>query len=172
QQFHQLALSIVNAISGAPVSVTRLSHAAGVDEIFFAGLDANVLAGLASDTFVANENHWHMRVAEKTNCRALISETSNGIEIIEHVAPLPWRIERGVHDRKIVDPPLQWQAAQPFLILLIQMFARPLNGALGQFVEAFRRRREGRLFVVITFNPLPTHFPHTSHPFLRISLLT
>ena len=47
-----------------------------------------------------------MGVAEKTNGRALIGETRDRIEVIEHVAPLPGRIERGVHDGKIVHSPL------------------------------------------------------------------
>jgi hypothetical protein len=46
QQFDEVVLDVVNTISGAPVSVTGLTHAAGVDEIFFAWLNTNVLGGL------------------------------------------------------------------------------------------------------------------------------
>ena len=52
-----------------------------------------------------------MGVAEETNGRALICETRDGIEIVEHVAPLPGRIEGGVHDREIVHLALQGQTA-------------------------------------------------------------
>src|SRR5215216_3092908 len=127
QQFYELVLDVVNTISGAPVSVTRLSHAASVDEIFFARLNTNVLGVLAPDAVIAHKYHWHMRMAEKTDGCPLIRKARDGVEIIEHVAPLPGRIERGVHDGKIVYPSLQWQAAQPFSVLLIQTFARPLN---------------------------------------------
>jgi hypothetical protein len=106
QKFDEMVLDVVYAISCAPVSVARLSHAAGVDEIFFARLDANVLGRLTPDAFVANKDHWHVCVAEKTDGGALIGETRDRIEIIEHIAPLPGRIERGVHDRKIMHPPL------------------------------------------------------------------
>src|SRR5215831_19032520 len=93
QQFDQVILDVVNAIAGAPVSVTRLADATGVDEIFFSRLDANVLCGVAPDAFLAYKHHWHMGVAEKTDSRALICGTRSGVEIIEHVAPLAGRIE-------------------------------------------------------------------------------
>src|SRR2546423_7389494 len=137
QQLDKLVFYIVNAICCVPVAVTRLPDAAGVNEIFFCGLDANVLGSLAPNAFGAHEYHRHMGVAEETNGRALISETRDGIEIIKHVAPLPGRIEGGMHDSEIVHPALQRQSAQPFLVLLIQAFARPIDGALGKFIEAF-----------------------------------
>ena len=49
-----------------------------------------------------NKNHGHMGVAEKTDGRALIGETCDRVEVVKNVAPLTGRIERGVHDRKIV----------------------------------------------------------------------
>ena len=52
-----------------------------------------------------------MSVAEKTDGRALIRKTRDGVEIVEDVAPLPGRIERGVHDCEIVNLSLQRQAA-------------------------------------------------------------
>ena len=52
-----------------------------------------------------------MGVSEKTNCCALIREIREGIEIIEHITPLSGRIERGVHDGKVVHQALQRQAA-------------------------------------------------------------
>src|SRR4029453_11201644 len=113
QQFDEVVLDVVNTISGAPVSVTGLADAAGVDEIFFARLNTNVLGGLAPDAVIAHKYHRHMRVAEKTDSCPLIRKTRDGVEIIEHVAPLPGRIEGGVHDCKIVHPSLQRQAAQP-----------------------------------------------------------
>src|ERR1700747_3245760 len=67
QQFNEIVLDVVNAISGAPVSVTGLAHAAGVDEIFFARLNTNMLGVLTPDAIVAHKYHRHMRVAEKTD---------------------------------------------------------------------------------------------------------
>src|SRR5437667_268686 len=138
QQFDEVVLDVVNTISGAPVSVTRLSHAAGVDEVFFARLNSNVFGGLTPDAVIAHKYHRHMRVAEKTDGRPLIRKTGDGVEIIKYVAPLPGRIQGSVHDRKIVYPSLQRQATQPFLVLLIQTFARPLDGAFGKLVKTFR----------------------------------
>src|SRR5882724_11692199 len=111
QQFDEVVLDVVNTISGAPVSVTGLTHAASVDEIFFARLNTNVLGVLAPDALIAHKYHRHMRVAEKTDGRPLIRKTRDGVEIIEYVAPLPGRIEGGVHDGKIANPSLQRQAA-------------------------------------------------------------
>src|SRR5207247_603861 len=96
QQFDQVVVDIVNAIRSAPVPVARLSDTAGVNEVFFAWLDPNVLAGLALDTFVANKRHRHMGVPEKTDCRALIRKTREGIEMIEHINPFSGRVERDV----------------------------------------------------------------------------
>jgi hypothetical protein len=111
QQFDEVVLDVVNTICGAPVSVTGLTHAASVDEIFFARLNTNVLGVLAPDAVIAHKYHRHMRVAEKTDGRPLIRKTRDGVEIIEYVAPLPGRIEGGVHGCKIVNPSLQRQAA-------------------------------------------------------------
>jgi hypothetical protein len=88
-----------------------LTHAAGVDEIFFAWLDTNVLGGLTPYAVIAHKYHRHMCVAEKADGGPLIRKTRDGVEIIEYVAPLPGRIEGGVHDGKIVNPSLQRQAA-------------------------------------------------------------
>ncbi len=115
QEFDEVVLDVVNTISSSPVSVTRLAHAAGVDEIFFAGLNTNVLGVLAPDAVIAHKYHRHMGVAEKTDSCPLIRKTRDGVEIIEHVPPLAGRIEGGVHDGKIVNPLLQRQAAQPLL---------------------------------------------------------
>ena len=52
------------------------------------------------------------------------------------------------------------------------MFARPLDGAFGQFVEAFRRRRERRLFVVITLNHWAIEFADKFDAFSRICIVT
>ena len=111
QQFDEVVLDVVNTISGAPVSITRLPHTAGVDEIFFAGLNTNVLGSLTPDALIAHEYHRHMRMAEETDSRPLIRKTRDGVEIIEYVAPLPGRIEGGVHGCEIVNPSLQRQAA-------------------------------------------------------------
>src|SRR6266481_5080288 len=119
QQFDEVVLDVVNTISGAPVSVTGLTHAAGVDEILFARLNTNVLGGLAPDAVIAHKYHRHMRVAEKTDGRPLIRKTRDGVEIVEYVAPLPGRIEGGVHGCKIVNSSLQRQAAQPLPVLLV-----------------------------------------------------
>src|SRR5262245_33356268 len=138
QQFDEVVFDVVNTICGTPVSVAGLAHAAGVDEIFFARLNPNVLGGLAPDALIAHKHHRDMGVAKETDGRPLIRKTRDGVEIVEYVTPLPRRIERGVDNRKIVYPLLQRQAAQPFSVLLIQTFARPLDRTLGELVETFR----------------------------------
>src|SRR6185436_6522343 len=137
QQFDEVVVDVVNAISRAPVSVTRLAHAACVNEIFFASFNTNVIGGLTTDAVFAHKYHRHMRVAEKTDSCPLIRKARSGVEIIEYVAPLPGGIERGVHDGKIEYPSLQRQAAQPFSVLLSQTFARPLDRAFCELVETF-----------------------------------
>src|SRR5262249_6398625 len=129
---------VVNTISGAPISVARLSNATGVDEILFAGLNTNVLGGITPDAIIAHKYHRHVRVAKKTDGRSLIGKTRAGVQIIEYVAPLPGGIESGVHNGKIMHPSLQRQAAQPFPVLLTQPFARPLDRAFGELIETLR----------------------------------
>ena len=104
QQFDEIALNVVNAVRRAPVTIAGLPHAAGVDEILPARLDANMLFPFLPDAaLVPNEHHGHMRVAEETDRGALISETRDGVEVIKNVAPLPGCIECGVNDRKMMD---------------------------------------------------------------------
>ena len=172
QKFDEVVLDIVNAISRAPVSVTRLAHASGVDEIFFASLNTNVLGSLATDAVIAHKYHRHMRVAEKTDPCALIRKTRHGIEIVEHVAPLPGRIESGVHDGKILNPLLQRQAAEPLSVLLIQAFARPLDRAFGELVETLRRLSERRLLVVVAFHHRAIELADKLDAFTRICVVT
>ena len=69
-----------------------------------------------------------MGVAEKTNRRVLIGEARGGVEIVEDVAPLRRRIERRVDDGEIAHLSLQSQVAQPFLVFVGQVVARPLDG--------------------------------------------
>src|SRR5436189_1227809 len=142
QQFDEIVLDVVNTISSAPVSVARLANTARVDEIFLARLNTNVLGVVAPDAVIAHKYHRHMRVAEKTDGRPLIRKTRDGVEIVEYVAPLPGRIESGVHDGKVVYPLLQRQAAQPFPLRLVQAFARPPHRAFGELVETLRWRGE------------------------------
>src|SRR6266542_1812648 len=80
QQFDQIVLNIVDAVSRAPVTVAWLPHAACVDEILPATLDANVFFPfLPYAALVPNKNHGHMGVAEKTDGGALIRETRDGV---------------------------------------------------------------------------------------------
>src|SRR5437667_8677446 len=65
QQFDEVVLDVVNTISGAPVSVTRLTHAASVDEIFFARLNTNVLGVLAADSVIVNKVYRQMRLSDQ-----------------------------------------------------------------------------------------------------------
>ena len=103
-QFDEIVFNVVNAIRRAPVSVAWLPDAAGVDEILFGWLDANVFGPFLPDTLIANKYHWHVCVAEKADCGALICETRDSVEVAKDITPLPRRIECSMHDRKIVYP--------------------------------------------------------------------
>jgi hypothetical protein len=108
-----------------------LPDAAGVDEILFGRLDANVFGPFLPHALIANKYHGHVCVAEKADCGALICETRDSVEVAKYITPLAGRIECSMHDRKIVYPFLQWQAAQPFFVLIRQIVAGPLNSELG-----------------------------------------
>ena len=129
---------MVNAIGRVPVPVARLADASHVDEIFFAGLDSQLVDLLTLNTFVPDERHWHVGMPKKTNGGVLVSKTGGSVEIVKHVAPLFRRIERRVHDREITDLPLQFQIAKPLDIFRGQMIAGPLNRRFRHFVEVAR----------------------------------
>jgi hypothetical protein len=134
----KIALNVVNAVSSTPISVSWLSDTAHVDEILLSRLNPNRVNHLPSDALVANKNYGHMGVAKKADGRALISEARGGLEVIKNVTPLGWCIERRVHDRKIAHLLLVRQITEPLLVLFCQFVARPLDGALGQFVKVGR----------------------------------
>ena len=103
----QIVLRIVNTVRCAPVSITRLAHTAHVDEILFSRLDVNVLNPFPPDAFISNKHHGHMCVSKETNVGALIGKARGRIEVVKNISPLLRRIERSVHDGKIVDTRLQ-----------------------------------------------------------------
>ena len=133
-----VVFNVINAVGGAPIGVARLTDAAGINEILFARLDAEQFGADTSDAVVADKGHGYMSMAEETNGRVLIGETRGCVEIIEDVTPLCRCIERRVHDGEIAHLPLQAQVAQPYFVLCREVIARPLDSALGQFIEAAR----------------------------------
>ena len=150
--FNDAVVDVVDAVSGAPIGVARLTDAAGVNEILFARLDAEQFDSHASYSFVTDKGHGHVGVTEEANGRVLIGETRGRVEIIEDVTPLCRCIERGVHDGKIAHLPLQAQVAQPHLVLRCEVIARPFDGALGEFIEVARGFDQRGLFVMIALD--------------------
>ena len=148
-----ILLGMINAIGGTPIAVARLADAAGVDEIFFRRLNRDLLDLQPLHAVIAHEGDRDMGVPEKTNRRVLISEAGDGVEIVEDVAPLAGSIECGVHDGEIAHLPRESQIAQPFLVRLGQIFARPFDRVFGQLIKiAVGGSSERRLFVVISLD--------------------
>src|SRR6266850_2655007 len=86
--FDHRALDMINAIRRAPIGIAWLTDAAGINKIFFARIDPQLVDSLSLHAVVAHEGHRHMGVPEETNARVLISEARGSVEIVEDVAPL------------------------------------------------------------------------------------
>src|SRR5689334_23793589 len=52
----QILVGVVNAIGSAPITVTWLSDASGINEIFFSELDMNLFQLGTTSAFVADES--------------------------------------------------------------------------------------------------------------------
>src|SRR5204863_719731 len=100
----QIFIGVVDAIGGAPITITRLADAAGVNKIFFAKFDVNLFLLSAAGALVPNKSASNMGVTKKTNGGVLISEAVGGIEIAKDVEPLPWSIAGGCYDGEIGHP--------------------------------------------------------------------
>jgi hypothetical protein len=103
--FDHIFLDVINAISGAPIAIPRLSDAANVNEVFFRFLDCELIDLHFLYAVVAHKCSCYVRVPEEANGRVLIGETRDGIEAIEDVAPLVRRIECRMDDREIANLP-------------------------------------------------------------------
>ncbi len=167
-----VVLHVVNAVSGAPIGVARLANAPDVNEILFARLDAEQFGADASDALVADKGHGHVSVTEEANGRVLIGETRGRVEVIEDVAPLARSIEGGVHDGKIAHLPLQAQVAQPYFVLRGEVIARPLDGALGQFIKVARGFDQRGLFVMIALDDGAVHVADAFDALVRVGVVT
>ena len=102
---------------------------------FFAGSIVSCSDLQPLHAVIAHEDNGNVGMPKKTNRRVLIGETGGGIEIVEDVTPMPGTIERGVDDREIAHLPQQSQLAQPFLVLVGQIFARPVDRMFGQLIK-------------------------------------
>src|SRR6266404_2035944 len=167
-----VVLNVINAVGGSPIAIAWLTDAAGIDEIFFARLDAKQLNADTSDPVVADKRHGYMSMPEETNGRVLISETRGRIEIIEDITPLCRCIERSVHDRKIAHLPLQAQVAQPHFVLRREMIACPKDRALGQLIEVARGFDQRGLFVMVAFDDGAVQIADAFDTLVRIGVVT
>src|SRR5881392_2438992 len=61
-QFHDIIFNVENAVGGAPVGVARLADAPGVNEIFFAALDMELIDFDPPYAVVADKSHRHVRM--------------------------------------------------------------------------------------------------------------
>ena len=167
-----VVLYVINAVGGPPIGVARLTDAAGINEILFARLDAEQFHVDMSDALIADKGHRYMGVAEETNGRVLISKARGRVEISKDITPLCRCIERGVHDGKILHLPLQAQVMQPHFILCREVVARPLDSALGQFIEVARGFDQRSLFVMVAFDDGAVQVTNAFDALVRIGVIT
>jgi hypothetical protein len=134
--FDHVFFDVVNAVGGAPITIARLADAANVNEVFFRFLDGEPVHLHFLYAVIPHECSGHVRVPEEADRRLLVRETGNGIETVKDVAPLLRRIERRVDDREILDLLGQRQRAQPFLVFIRQVRARPIDRGFRQGIKA------------------------------------
>src|SRR6478672_7117141 len=120
-------VDVINAVSRAPIPVSRLADAPGVDKIFFRRLDHELIGLDPFDVIIADERAGDVGVPEETDRRVLVGETGPGIQRVENIVPSFRCIERGVDDGEVADRASEGQAAQPFLVGLAQLFAGPVD---------------------------------------------
>ena len=164
-------LRLVNAVCRAPIAVTRLSDTAGINKIFFRRLNNEMIGLHALHAIIAHEGAGDMSVAKKTNGGVLVGEAGGRIEIVKNVAPLIRRIERGVDDGEVAHLTRKTQGAQPFLVLVSEVRARPVDGGFGQRIEAARGIGQRRLFVMVTLDHGAFHFLHDLDAFVRVGVV-
>src|SRR5437879_3645633 len=69
-------------------------------KVFFARLDFEFRIGAAPNHAVTNEGDGHMRVAEETDRRVLISKTGRRRKFVKDIAPTLRTIQSSVDNRK------------------------------------------------------------------------
>jgi hypothetical protein len=136
--FDYIFLDVINAISGAPIAITRLADAANVNEVFFRFLDCKLIDLHFLYAVIARECSRYVRMSKEANRGVLISETWDGIETVKDVAPLVRHIECRVDDREIANLPSQTQRAEPFLVFVRQLLARPIDRRFRKRIETAR----------------------------------
>ena len=114
--FDDVVVDVVNAVGSPRIAIAGLADAPGIDKIFFARLDHELIDFHSLDPFIANESPRHMSVTKKANRGVLIGETGGRLEGVKDVAPSLRRIESRMNNRKIADLPEQRKCAQPFLV--------------------------------------------------------
>src|SRR4029077_4943693 len=103
------------------VQTCALPISAGVDKIFFARINPQLVDPLTLDAVVAHKCHRHVSVPEEANSSVLVSEARGRVEVVEDVAPVLGRIEGRVKDGEITNLPLKLQRPQPFFVRVAQM---------------------------------------------------
>src|SRR5689334_1461965 len=82
----QILVGVVNAIGSAPISVTWLSDAPGINEIFFPKLDVNLFLLGPTSAFVADEGTLDVSMAEETDGGVLVSKTGGRVQVMARSA--------------------------------------------------------------------------------------
>ena len=126
---------------------------------------------LALHRAIADVGARRVGVAVKAELRVLVVEARRGIELVEDVAPLVRRIERGVDDREIAHLPDHLQVAQPLLVVLGQMLARPVDRLLRERIEACEILGQRGLLVVISLHDRAIELAHDLHALVRVGVV-
>jgi hypothetical protein len=171
-EFDGTFVQIVNYVSGFRVAITGLADTANVYEIFFAGFDFEFGVRAAADHRVPDKRDRDVRVAEKADAGVLVREAGGGGEFVEDVSPALGAIKRGVDDGKAGDETDVTEFAQPFAVVLGQLFARPVDRFLRVRVETFEIGFGGAIFVVISFDHGHAHLTHEIEAFFGIGIVT
>ncbi len=146
-----LGVVVVDAVGGAPVAVAWLAYAAYVDEVFFAGLDAGGESVFGVYPAVFDVDSWGVGVAEEAEGGELVGEAGHGVEFIHDVGPAGGAVEGGVDDGEIAYLANHSEVAEPLFFFFAEGVAGPLEGFLGEGIEAGDVGVDAGFFVVIAF---------------------
>ena len=122
--------------------------------------------------FVADVGAGGVGVPVEADVGVLVVEARGGVELVEDVAPLVGRVERGVDDGEIPHLPDEPQAGEPLFVFIGEVFAGPAQGGVGQRIEGFQRSVQVRLFVVIAFDHRAAQSLDDLHAFMGIGVVT
>lgn len=113
-----------------------------------------------------------MGVANEANRCVLVAEARRGIELIEDVAPLVRRIERGVDNREIPDLPLQSKRAEPILVVRGELRSRPRHRLLGERIESILIPKHRGLLIVVALDHRTIETANNFEAILRKSIVS